>query len=162
MGQTTRSIEDRWEEHCKPALKSRSYLSNAIQVYGKQNFTIEILSSADCQEDLDKLESKFIEQYKTMAPHGYNLRMGGNGGAMSEETKIKIGKASKGRKLKKDSIRKRQVTRKANYYKVATYNETSVKCGNCEEWKDRKEFNKNKSRHSGVQSYCKECRPKCR
>ena len=158
IGQTTRSVEDRWVEHCKPALQSRSYLSNAIQKYGKENFIVEELSKANTQEELDTLESNLIDKHQTMFPGGYNLRMGGSGGAMSEEAKLKIGNASRGRKISREAINKGLLTRQANHHKRATFNEHSVKCGRCKAWKDRKDFNKNRSNKSGTQSCCIKCR----
>ena len=41
IGQTTRSIEERWKGHCKPSMTARSLISRAIQKYGKENFIIE-------------------------------------------------------------------------------------------------------------------------
>jgi len=158
IGQTTRSIEDRWEEHCKPALKLRSYLSNAVQKYGKDNFVIEELFKASTQEELDSLEQRAIKEHNTMSPNGYNLRDGGYGGAMSDEAKEKIGAAARGRKVSKEHVEKALRARKANFYKHVTYNAKQAKCGHCKQWKDKDFFNKNKARASGVQSRCKICR----
>jgi len=162
IGQTTRSIEDRWIEHCKPANELRSYISNAIQKHGKENFVIEELSKAVTQEELDALESKLIETHRTMSPNGYNLRMGGSGGALSEEVKLKISMTSKGKKLNEQSIAKMKATKRTNKHLYVTYNETTVKCSKCKNWKDRKDFDKNRARKSGVQFQCKICRPKNR
>lgn len=106
IGQTNRSIEDRWREHCKPALKTRSYLSAAIQKYGKDNFDIEILGTSNTQDELDKLENELIKSNNAMHPNGYNLREGGSGGRLSEEAKEKVRKANLGR-VKGEETRKK-------------------------------------------------------
>ena len=80
VGQTNRNIEERWLEHCKPSLATRSYLSNAIQKYGKDSFQVEELIEASSQEELDLLENKAITEHNTLFPNGYNLMTGGNGG----------------------------------------------------------------------------------
>ena len=97
IGQTNRSIEKRWREHCKPALKSRSYLSAAIQKYGKENFCIETLLTADTQEELDLLEDRLINEHNTFSPNGYNLKSGGRGGCLGLEAREKVRKANLGR-----------------------------------------------------------------
>jgi group I intron endonuclease len=158
IGQTNRDIQERWTEHCKPALQARSYLSNAIQKYGKENFEIQELKKATSQEELDDLEDKVIKEHCTMWPNGYNLRNGGSGGSLSEEAKRKIGNASRGRKQSPELIAKITKSRKATHHKRATFDDKQAKCGHCLQWKDKNDFNKNKSRASGVQSRCKICR----
>jgi group I intron endonuclease len=106
IGQTNRPIEERWKEHCKPALRGRSYLSAAIQKYGKDHFDIEILEKANSQEELDKLEFDLINSNGAMFPNGYNLREGGRGGTLSEEAKDKVRKANIG-KIKSEETRKK-------------------------------------------------------
>lgn len=53
----------------------------AMRKYGAENFTVEILT--ECVDDLELVacERGLIAQYGTMAPHGYNLSAGGDGGA---------------------------------------------------------------------------------
>ena len=58
IGQTTRALSSRWNEHCKPCMVSRSYISNAIQKYGSENFIIEAIERSSSQEKLDSLEKK--------------------------------------------------------------------------------------------------------
>ena len=47
IGQTTRTFEQRWKEHCNDAMNFKDiYLfHNAIRKYGKENFECEILES---------------------------------------------------------------------------------------------------------------------
>lgn len=162
IGQTIRSIEERWAEHCKPANKGRSYISSAIQKYGKSNFLIEILGNACTQTDLDSLEKTMIKKHNTLFPNGYNLKEGGSRGALTEEVKKKIGKASKGKHISPESIKKMKASTIASKHTRITFDDKKVKCSLCFKWKERKEFNKNKARSSGVQSQCKDCRSKNR
>ena len=50
-------------------------------------FTYEILHDGIIPEFLDILEREAIETFNTIAPHGYNLTEGGEGGSLSDETK---------------------------------------------------------------------------
>lgn len=97
IGQTTRSISERWVEHCKPALKNRSYLSNAIQKHGKENFSLIEIGKATTQEELDKIEELAINEHNTLFPNGYNLRNGGLGGSHCQEVRNKLSKVGKGK-----------------------------------------------------------------
>ena len=72
-------------------------IKRAVDKYGKNAFTYEILHDGIIPEFLDDLEIKEIEKHNTLIPHGYNLRTGGRGGACSEETKEKISEANKGK-----------------------------------------------------------------
>jgi len=59
-------------------LGSGKYLKHAIKKYGKENFTIELVDTADSKEDLNKLEIYYIDLYKaTDKTIGYNIAKGG-------------------------------------------------------------------------------------
>ena len=79
VGQTTRTLEQRWIEHCSKS-SGCVYLHNAIEKYGRQNFKVEQIDIALDQEELDYKEMQYIELYNTLAPNGYNLDLGGKGG----------------------------------------------------------------------------------
>lgn len=79
VGQTTRSLQQRWREHCCNSSQC-TYLHNAIAKYGKENFKVEQIDIAIDQEELDYKESQYIKFYNTLAPNGYNLDTGGKGG----------------------------------------------------------------------------------
>lgn len=88
IGQTINDIDKRFKEHCKKGSNCR-YLRNAIEKYGKDKFTIELVCSCP-DEDLDRVEQEYIEKYNTLVPNGYNLREGGNAARHSYETRQKI------------------------------------------------------------------------
>jgi|ERR1019366_5407735 hypothetical protein len=64
---------------------------HAIQKYGWENFTVEIVCSTIGLDNANCMEDYFIALYDTTNPtKGYNLTTGGSNGKHSEETKEKI------------------------------------------------------------------------
>lgn len=111
VGQTTLSISKRFASHVKSynsKAKRNSFLYNAIRKHGISNFLIEELDTATNIDDLNNKEIYWIQELKSIAPFGYNLRLGGsNGGKFSQELKnkisvaIKLAYAKKGKFIKK-------------------------------------------------------------
>lgn len=64
-------IERRWKEHC--FFSANSLIGKAIQKYGKQNFSFEILEEVQDEEVLNELETKYIKFFDSLAPKGYNI-----------------------------------------------------------------------------------------
>lgn len=94
VGQTIQPLKKRWKSHQSKGC----ILYNSIQKYGKENFTIEQIDSAENIEELNEKEIYWISFYNSISPVGYNLRLGGNGGGnLSDETKSKIAKTLIGR-----------------------------------------------------------------
>ena len=65
------------------------------ELYGLDKFTVEILAEADSRDEAFELEKRFIADYNSVWPNGYNISTGGysNSGVHnkhSEETKQKI------------------------------------------------------------------------
>jgi group I intron endonuclease len=88
IGQTSYSLEKRWFLHCNR--KSCTALHNAINKYGADKFTAEILFSVPTKELAGELEIEYIKRYNTKAPNGYNLTDGGEGvKSLSDEIRIK-------------------------------------------------------------------------
>jgi len=80
----------RWKSHLREAFSGKAdhclLLNQAIRKYGKANF--EVSKLCDCLlDDINKLEIKYIEQYDSLVPNGYNLKTGGANGKDSDETK---------------------------------------------------------------------------
>src|SRR5690606_1987937 len=74
----------RFNDHISEALnntkkKQCTYLNNAIRKYGKDIFTVQLLHRCYTNE-LDILEKKYIAEYKSLYPIGYNLTIGGKCG----------------------------------------------------------------------------------
>lgn len=103
IGKTTKSIEERWQEHQKKALQHPNrYLYDAMNHYGIENFTIEQVEECD-NAILDEREIYWIKYYNTyyLAKNscGYNMTLGGEGGNTwdanphKERTSTKISQA---------------------------------------------------------------------
>ena len=48
-------------------------LRKDIEKYGLENFSFEILDSAETPEELDRKHKKYIKKYNSIEPRGYNL-----------------------------------------------------------------------------------------
>jgi len=72
-------------------------LTNDRQEHGLENFKTEILAIVDTREESWELEKKYILEYNTLYPNGYNVSTGGGRGfTYQEERNKKISEAKKG------------------------------------------------------------------
>ena len=62
----------RWSDHVASSKSRNTPLCKAIQQYGKDNFTIEVLEEG-LLESLDEREAHYIAEYNTIYPDGYNV-----------------------------------------------------------------------------------------
>ena len=95
IGQTTRSLSSRINEHYSKASNAKSnktYFAKALLKYNKKVFTWEILEICTSKEELDEMEYHYIRQYNTFAPIGYNLTYGGEGSVGYKHTKNSLSK----------------------------------------------------------------------
>lgn len=82
IGITSRKPEDRWGNNgrnYRPCKGKYSCFYNAIQKYGWENFSHEILENDLAYEKACEKEKYYISFYNTKAPNGYNLTNGGEG-----------------------------------------------------------------------------------
>lgn len=98
IGQTVRSIKDRWRVHCQSHSKV-PLLRKAIEKYGKKAFNVEVVVDSLSVEQANNLEVLFIQLNNTLSPNGYNLMTGGKNGLHSEVTCEKIRQANLGREF---------------------------------------------------------------
>lgn len=81
VGQTFRSLEERWKEHLRSKCskgEKHMLIKRAIFKYGKEHFTISILEK--CEESkLDEREVYYIKLYNSYLS-GYNMTKGGQEG----------------------------------------------------------------------------------
>lgn len=107
IGLTTQTFLRRKREHIRKAIKCNSKLifHNALRKYGEDNFTWDIIDSAETQEELNEKEIYWIDFYNSNIyaknSNGYNLTFGGGGTSglkLSEETKKKMSESRKGQK----------------------------------------------------------------
>jgi group I intron endonuclease len=73
--------EGRFRDHISEALcntkkKQCWYLNNAIRRHGATAFSVRLLEECS-PEQLDALEQKYIDEFHTFYPNGYNLTRGG-------------------------------------------------------------------------------------
>lgn len=65
----------RWGDHINGSGQNAiSLIHRAIEKYGKQNFSFEIIGWF---EDYNEQEKYYIKYYNTLAPNGYNIQPGG-------------------------------------------------------------------------------------
>ncbi len=111
VGQTRMGLELRFSGHCKKSTysKGKSLIANAIQKYGKDNFSVLQIDTAISLDELNDKETYWINFYNcTDRNIGYNLMSGGRNSVHSKESKDKISKANSNpsdetRKRKSDS-----------------------------------------------------------
>ena len=73
------NIERRWKDHIRRIYNSENDnlpLYKAFRKYGKENFSFEIIELCSI-EDLDIKEKRYIKQFNSLVPNGYNVAMGG-------------------------------------------------------------------------------------
>jgi group I intron endonuclease len=75
IGQTRRPLQKRLREHAK-MITGCVILNESVKKYGFENFKTEVLIETD-DAKLNDYEVKFIEEYNTLYPNGYNIRSGG-------------------------------------------------------------------------------------
>jgi group I intron endonuclease len=128
IGQTTRSLEERWNEHVSS--NSSGYLSAAIRKYGPNRFGQLVVATAHNQEGLDAAEDFYIRRFNTRdRACGYNLRAGGSHGKLSEETKKKLSLASLGNTKRRGQVLSDETKEKMSRAKLGKQqsNETRIK-----------------------------------
>lgn len=76
----------------------------AIQKYGWDNFTHEILKDNLTIEEANYWEEFYIKYYQSLFPHGYNIEAGGRNSSLAESTKEKLSLIMKGRTPKNKGI----------------------------------------------------------
>ena len=96
IGQTIRPIKDRFNRHMNDALHNiiDTHFARAIRKYGKENFTIEEIDSANTQEELNQKERYWIQYYNSVKD-GYNetdaiSKCGGNTYQSKTEKEIEV------------------------------------------------------------------------
>lgn len=77
IGQTCQNPEKRWCKHGSGYKKKQKKFWNAIEKYGWDNFTHDILYTGLTLEEANKLERELIKKYNSIA-NGYNISEGGS------------------------------------------------------------------------------------
>ena len=97
VGQTWRGADTRWKGHISSSENGDSlYFARAIRKYGKENFSLGILSTAADQDSLNVYEKRWIALLNSSNKKcGYNLDLGGSNGRHGAETCEKISEIRK-------------------------------------------------------------------
>lgn len=81
-------------------LGSGTYFKNAVKKYGRQHFVKQILEQFETKEKAFIAQEKYIQQYNTLFPNGYNMSPTGGLNVKdfskhSEKSKIKMAAVQK-------------------------------------------------------------------
>ena len=156
IGETKKSSPHlRWNEHKSKIEKGIGCpaLQDAVKKYGIDNFTFEVLIIC-FDEDRYKFEKEYIKKYNSIAPNGYNLTTGGEGGGFygkkhSENTIDKIKNSLKQKYEDNPELRKENSERVKLLFKDEKYKiKISEGLKNSEKWKNVKKGNYNCRKHS--------------
>ena len=156
IGQTKQKISKRFANHISNAKKKvNRYLYDAMNHYGYENFSIELIEDGIIKEKIDETEIKWIAELKTLDPtFGYNMTKGGGGGhtlanwsedrkkehyrhqaenrawsyPRGEETRKKIGDAHRGKIIPQEM---RDRISETNKRKGIKWPNPTVTCPNC-------------------------------
>lgn len=73
IGQSIRPVEQRFHRHINDALNNilDTHFARAIRAYGKENFKLEVIDTAETQDELNQKEQYWIKYYNTVED-GYN------------------------------------------------------------------------------------------
>lgn len=79
IGVTSRTIEERFAEH-KNRIEERNsiHLYQAMEKYGRNNFYVELIDTAQTKEEMFEKEKYYIKLYDSYN-NGYNMTLGGEG-----------------------------------------------------------------------------------
>lgn len=118
IGQTCKNPKDRWSNGF--GYRYNTYFFRAINKYGWNNFTHDIIIGGLTKEEADWFEKYLIDYYETTdRSKGYNLTEGGEGAlgrVVSDDTKKLISLKAMGRKVP-DEIRQKMSESKKKLYK---------------------------------------------
>jgi group I intron endonuclease len=127
-------------------LGSGILLSRAIEKYGQENFTKEILEVCETKEHLNERERFWINEANAKEL-GYNIADGGHGGnTYTDETRKRVSDLFKGREVSSETIEKRKATRQKileqnpDVYKHTK--ETKIKIGEKSKGRIPSEYNR--------------------
>lgn len=146
IGQTTKTVENRWKEHIYHAShnKRNQLLYSAMRKYGIDNFYIEVLEIVKETQSLDEREIFYINNYNSLSPNGYNMTNGGSlfkddNPMYHEEIKNKVSEKLKGDlNPSKNPIIKEKIRQKALGKKISLETREKMSKNNGRFWQGKK------------------------
>lgn len=108
IGQTLLTPEQRFQKHIQKAKrKTNRYLYDAMNLYGYNNFNIEIIDNCIDRNEMNTKEMFWISFYNSNNKnYGYNMTPGGGGGRMTPEIYEKIAAKHRGVPLSEEHKKK--------------------------------------------------------
>lgn len=99
VGQTHKTVKERWKQHVKASNHKRTYFYSAIQKYGPGSFVVRMIDSTRNRTECNMLEMAYICLYQATNPElGYNSTVGGDGNPFpSQYTRQKMAESQKRR-----------------------------------------------------------------
>lgn len=108
VGQTTRGLNDRYNEYKNRAKCCNPYILRAFDKYGFDNFEFTVIDTAQTIDELNYKEIRHIFEYNTTNRNlGYNIEFGGKNSIANSETIIKLSNIRKNVKQNDAWIKKR-------------------------------------------------------
>lgn len=179
VGKTTKTISERFQEHCKDYLKDKNEkrpLYDAMRKYGIEQFIVEQLEEVE-EETLSEREIYWIQELQTYGSNGYNATKGGDGSILYDYREIielynlgfssgqvaqKVGCSvdTVTNVLKAHGIQPRGHSNKVNQYDLEgnylrTFDSTTL----AEQWLIENGYTKSKKAHAHITEVCKGKRP---
>lgn len=123
VGQSV-NIERRWYQHSRGCKHQRIGLS--ILKHGWSAFETSILEICD-RDNLNDRERHWVAALDCVSPNGYNLKTGGDQLVkVSDETRMKMSAAMKGRPISEENRRSRAEAQKTRIYTEETRKKLSI------------------------------------
>lgn len=175
IGQTSFTIEERWQEHCKDSRKEhfqKRPLYNAINKYGIENFKIEEIEYVEDNSKLSEREIYWINEFQTFGRNGYNATIGGDGHTLYDHKEIlelyqlgySVPQVSKKigcdttvvlKVLKANGIKSRGSSKMIDQFDLAgNYIQTFDSTNAVKEWLFKNGLTTNKSAHKAISDVC--------
>jgi group I intron endonuclease len=91
VGKTVETVNIRITKHVAEANRGKGYaFHGAIRKHGIDSFQIYSIAICETKQELNAAERFWIKKLGSLSPGGYNLAVGGEGGALAEESLRKI------------------------------------------------------------------------
>jgi group I intron endonuclease len=103
-------IDDRWSDYRNVRCHGQVLLFNALKKHSPNGFEYFIVQECT-PEELDVMETIWIEKKNSLAPHGYNLTTGGGRKIYSQTSREKMSKSQTGKILSEETRKKMSKSR---------------------------------------------------
>ena len=137
---------------------ANEYLTEDRNKYGLDNFKTDILEETNTREKAWELEEKYIKEYNTKYPNGYNITDGGSGKKgtiVFDKTRKKLSEKLKGLK-RSDEFKKKISESLTNNAKISKkVNQFDLDGNLIKVWESTKEAGRNGFDQSRIAELCR-------